>query len=78
MTRSLSVPVIRKEKGARKMDSFFRIIPSTPRVTKDGQAEVANTSVDDGNFYLILLFEYKKLFCRLIGIHFYIAWIIKH
>lgn len=49
MSRSLSVPVINKEKGTRKMDSFFRVIPSTPRV-KDGDAEVSNaTSVDDEN-----------------------------
>ncbi|XP_057781791.1 uncharacterized protein LOC131000052 isoform X2 [Salvia miltiorrhiza] len=49
MSRSLSVPVIRKEKGTRKMESFFRIIPSTPRVVaKDGQDQAADTtSVDD-------------------------------
>ncbi|XP_041990684.1 uncharacterized protein LOC121741823 isoform X1 [Salvia splendens] len=50
MSRSLSVPVIRKEKGTRKMDSFFRIIPSTPRLTKDGQPQLPNvTSIDDEN-----------------------------
>lgn len=49
MSRSLSVPVINKEKGIQKMDYFFRVIPSTPRV-KDGDAEVSNaTSGDDGN-----------------------------
>ncbi|KAH6765558.1 RING/U-box superfamily protein [Perilla frutescens var. hirtella] len=47
MSRSLSVPVINKEKPPRRIDSFFRVIPSTPRV-KDGDAEVSNaTSADD-------------------------------
>lgn len=51
MSRSLSVPVINKEKSTRKMDSFFRVIPSTPRV-KGGDAEVSNAaSIEaDGNF----------------------------
>ena len=65
MSRSLSVPVIRKEKGTRKMDSFFRIIPSTPRLTKDGQPQLPNvTSVDEGNFLWACLrsFENYKLF----------------
>ncbi|XP_041994230.1 uncharacterized protein LOC121744711 [Salvia splendens] len=47
MSRSLSVPVMRKEKVTRKMDSFFRIIPSTPRLSKDGQPQLP--SADDGN-----------------------------
>ncbi|KAL1558141.1 hypothetical protein AAHA92_08640 [Salvia divinorum] len=47
MSRSLSVPVRRKEKATRKMDSFFRIIPSTPRLTKYGQPQLP--SADDEN-----------------------------
>ncbi|XP_047973918.1 uncharacterized protein LOC125216288 [Salvia hispanica] len=47
MSRSLSVPVMRKEKVTRKMDTFFRIVPSTPRLTKDGQPQLP--SADDGN-----------------------------
>lgn len=47
MSRSLSVPAITKDKSVRKNDSFFRVIPSTPKV-KD---EVSNaTCADDGNF----------------------------
>ncbi|KAK6138068.1 hypothetical protein DH2020_028183 [Rehmannia glutinosa] len=49
MSRSRSVPVINKEKGVRKMDSFFRVIPSTPRVN-NGDGEVLNaTTGDDEN-----------------------------
>ncbi|KAL2488805.1 RING/U-box superfamily protein [Forsythia ovata] len=40
MARSLSVPDLHKDKGIRKLDSFFRVIPSTPRV-KDGNSEVS-------------------------------------
>ncbi|KAL0417729.1 UNVERIFIED_CONTAM: hypothetical protein Sradi_1186400 [Sesamum radiatum] len=40
ISRSLSVPVIDKEKGIQKMNSFFRVIPSTPRV-KDQDSEVS-------------------------------------
>lgn len=36
ISRSLSVPVNDKEVGLRRMDSFFRVIPSTPRV-KEGE-----------------------------------------
>lgn len=32
IARSRSVPVNSKEKGIRRMDSVFRIIPSTPQV----------------------------------------------
>lgn len=43
MSRSLSVPVIKKEKSTQKMDSFFRVVPSTPRV-KDGDTEVSSAT----------------------------------
>ncbi|XP_073145461.1 uncharacterized protein [Henckelia pumila] len=49
MSRSLSVPVIDKEKGIRAKDSFFRVIPSTPRVI-DGDPEVSiAATVDNEN-----------------------------
>ncbi|TKY48519.1 queuine tRNA-ribosyltransferase subunit QTRTD1 [Spatholobus suberectus] len=35
IARSRSVPVNSKEKGIRRMDSVFRIIPSTPRVNEN-------------------------------------------
>lgn len=44
--RSLSVPVIDKEKGTRTKDSFFRVIPSTPRV-KEGDPEVSIAATGD-------------------------------
>ncbi|MED6122033.1 hypothetical protein PIB30_035859 [Stylosanthes scabra] len=37
IARSLSVPVNNKDKGIRRMDSFYRIVPTTPRV-KEGNA----------------------------------------
>ncbi|KAK9999055.1 hypothetical protein SO802_018658 [Lithocarpus litseifolius] len=42
ISRSLSVPINNKERSIRRMDSFFRVIPSTPRV-KDVDA-MSNTS----------------------------------
>ncbi|KAL0436439.1 UNVERIFIED_CONTAM: hypothetical protein Sradi_0351800 [Sesamum radiatum] len=50
ISRSLSVPVINKEKGTQKMNSFFRVIPSTPRV-KDQDSEVSTAAAekDDEN-----------------------------
>ncbi|KAE8038853.1 hypothetical protein FH972_011323 [Carpinus fangiana] len=42
ISRSLSVPIHNKERSIRRMDSFFRIIPSTPRV-KEGDI-VSNSS----------------------------------
>ncbi|XP_065868075.1 uncharacterized protein [Euphorbia lathyris] len=35
IARSLSVPVHNKDGSIRRMDSFFRVIPSTPRVKED-------------------------------------------
>ncbi|XVF46357.1 hypothetical protein PTKIN_Ptkin03bG0020500 [Pterospermum kingtungense] len=44
ISRSLSVPINIKEKGnLRRMDSFFRVVPSTPRV-KEGEIS-SNASV---------------------------------
>ncbi|PIN17495.1 Protein involved in mRNA turnover and stability [Handroanthus impetiginosus] len=40
ISRSLSLPVIKKEKSIQKMNSFFRVIPSTPRM-KDEDIEVS-------------------------------------
>ncbi|XP_027345350.1 uncharacterized protein LOC113857545 isoform X2 [Abrus precatorius] len=42
IARSLSVPVNNKDKSIRRMDSFFRIVPSTPRI-KEGN-ELPNSS----------------------------------
>ncbi|GFZ20466.1 RING/U-box superfamily protein [Actinidia rufa] len=41
--RSLSVPVINKERRMKRMDSFFRVIPSTPRV-KEGDIVMSSTT----------------------------------
>ncbi|XP_012064833.1 uncharacterized protein LOC105628103 isoform X2 [Jatropha curcas] len=51
ISRSLSVPVNNKEKSIRRMDSFFRVISSTPRV-KEGNVETnsspgVDTETDD-------------------------------
>ncbi|KAK8601503.1 hypothetical protein V6N12_051335 [Hibiscus sabdariffa] len=43
ISRSLSVPINRKEGNLRRMDSFFRVVPSTPRV-KEGEIS-SNSSV---------------------------------
>ncbi|KAL3849440.1 hypothetical protein ACJIZ3_011322 [Penstemon smallii] len=45
--RSLSLPVINKEKSIRRMDSFFRVIPSTPRVKDIGGSEVSTEATGD-------------------------------
>ncbi|KAL1361615.1 hypothetical protein HN51_009965 [Arachis hypogaea] len=57
IARSLSVPVNNKDKGIRRMDSFYRIVPTTPRV-KEGNAlsstsptknsEINDADDDDG------------------------------
>ncbi|CAK9174386.1 unnamed protein product [Ilex paraguariensis] len=47
ISRSLSVPVIKKERSIRRMDSFFRVIPSTPQV-KNGDAAMS-TIVSTGD-----------------------------
>ncbi|KAI4334409.1 hypothetical protein L6164_019107 [Bauhinia variegata] len=46
IARSLSVPVINNEKSLRRMDSFFRVIPSTPRV-KEGNETLAKSPIAD-------------------------------
>ena len=57
--RSLSVSVNNKEKTIRRMDSFFRVIPSTPRVKEKDAVSVASPTVDAGtsdylNYFLPL------------------------
>ncbi|CAJ1955971.1 unnamed protein product [Sphenostylis stenocarpa] len=47
IARSRSVPVNSKEKGIRRMDSVFRIIPSTPRVNKVNES-TKDTENGDG------------------------------
>ncbi|KAF3628334.1 putative ruvB-like 1-like [Capsicum annuum] len=51
ISRSLSLPVINKERSTRRVESFFRVIPSTPQ-RKDGNSTVpdappAKVSEDD-------------------------------
>ncbi|CAL0304083.1 unnamed protein product [Lupinus luteus] len=48
IARSLSVPVNNKDKSIRRMDSFFRIIPSTPRV-KEGNELITSPTTDTEN-----------------------------
>ncbi|KAK6163303.1 hypothetical protein DH2020_000167 [Rehmannia glutinosa] len=49
ISRSLSVPVINKEKGIQRMNSFFRVIPSTPRAKEDDSEVSMATKGDDEN-----------------------------
>ena len=68
ISRSLSVPINNKERSIRRMDSFFRVIPSTPRV-KDGDAiSNASPTKDAGNFIVLIflsthdcIHEYQNL-----------------
>ena len=46
IARSLSVPVNDKEASLKRNDSFFRVIPSTPRV-KEG--DVFSNASEAGN-----------------------------
>lgn len=45
IARSLSVPANNKEKDLRRVDSFFRVIPSTPCV-KEGDASHHISSIE--------------------------------
>ncbi|KAK4255075.1 hypothetical protein QN277_008121 [Acacia crassicarpa] len=49
IVRSLSVPANIKEKSLRRMDSFFRIVPSTPRVKDGVELPTASPSKDSEN-----------------------------
>ncbi|XP_051120265.1 uncharacterized protein LOC127244026 isoform X2 [Andrographis paniculata] len=50
MSRSLSVPVFNKEKAIRRTDSFFRVIPTTPKVKHDiGEASKATTEGNEAS-----------------------------
>ena len=50
IARSRSVPVNDKEASLKGMDSFFRVIPSTPRVKKGGVLSNASEAVNTGEF----------------------------
>lgn len=50
ISRSLSVPVNNKERQLRRMDSFFRVIPSTPRVKEVDVISISSPTVDSGTF----------------------------
>ncbi|XP_038705835.1 uncharacterized protein LOC120001531 isoform X1 [Tripterygium wilfordii] len=47
--RSLSVPINNKERSIRRMDSFFRVIPSTPRVKEGDITSNPSLAVDTEN-----------------------------
>ncbi|GFP80991.1 hypothetical protein PHJA_000242400 [Phtheirospermum japonicum] len=47
MSRSLSVPAINKEKGIQKTDSYFRVIPTTPKVKDDVLKSTIGDDHDD-------------------------------
>lgn len=47
--RSLSVPVNDKERSIRRMDSFFRVIPATPRVKEGEVMSTTPLTADTGN-----------------------------
>ncbi|KAK7312562.1 hypothetical protein VNO77_36506 [Canavalia gladiata] len=49
IARSLSVPVNNKDKSIRRMDSFFRIVPSTPRVKEGNELLASSPSKDTEN-----------------------------
>ncbi|KAF7805581.1 putative E3 ubiquitin-protein ligase MARCH10 isoform X1 [Senna tora] len=49
IARSLSVPVNNKEKSLRRMDSFFRVVPSTPRVKEGIELSTASPANDSEN-----------------------------
>ncbi|GMY10348.1 hypothetical protein FCV25MIE_05587 [Fagus crenata] len=50
ISRSLSVPINNKERSIRRMDSFFRVIPSTPRVKEvDAMSNTSPTKDADNN-----------------------------
>lgn len=50
IARSRSVPVNDKEASLKGMDSFFRVIPSTPRVKEGGVLSNASEAVNTGEF----------------------------
>ncbi|XWS28948.1 hypothetical protein CRYUN_Cryun25bG0115400 [Craigia yunnanensis] len=49
LSRSISVPVNNKEGNLRRMDSFFRVIPSTPRVKEREISSNASVGPDAEN-----------------------------
>ncbi|XP_061358773.1 uncharacterized protein LOC133302966 [Gastrolobium bilobum] len=49
IARSLSVPVNSKEKSIRRMDSFFRVVPSTPRVKEGNELLTTSPTKDTEN-----------------------------
>ncbi|KAM0996560.1 hypothetical protein ACFX13_006594 [Malus domestica] len=48
IARSLSVPVNHKEMNLRRMDSFFRVISSTPRVKEGDDVSISSPTADAG------------------------------
>jgi len=48
IARSLSVPANDKDKSLRRMDSFFRVVPSTPQVKEGNELLATHTTNDTG------------------------------
>ena len=57
MSRSLSVPVNNKERSIKRVDSFFRMITSTPRVKEGDTITNASPSVDPGMLSLFISYD---------------------
>lgn len=50
ISRSLSLPVINKDNSIQKLNYFFRVIPSTPKVKdEDSDLSMASTGKDENN-----------------------------
>ncbi|KAG5124617.1 hypothetical protein JHK82_031354 [Glycine max] len=49
IARSLSVPANDKDKSLRRMDSFFRVVPSTPQVKEGNELLATHTTNDTEN-----------------------------
>lgn len=70
ISRSLSVPVNNKERSIKRMDSFFRMIPSTPQVKEGDTITNASPSVDAGMLPLFIFYDGLVLVLVLLGIEY--------
>lgn len=62
IARSRSVPVNDKELSLKGMESFFRVIPSTPRVKEGDIFSNASEAGDTGKFVFQLVIWFLFLF----------------
>lgn len=61
MARSRSAPNLEKEARIKRMDSFFRVIPTTPRVKEaDATTPTPTPTGNTGEFIFHKLLEKKK------------------